>query len=328
MHHIVPRSLTKTLEDISHARLSSYRSFFNPPCDEALYGLYCWNETLSACLMRLIGVLEISLRNKFHVALSTRMWTPGVSVGIQSSNDWYNHVRLSGKSEAQVQKITHRIVRRGQPPVPRTPAPSPNQVVASLTYGFWPRLLDLSHDKSGKPIDWGQLLLQVVPYHQQRTPSHWKRQAHQDSIYARLDMVGGLRNRVAHFEPIWKLKDLKEEKRERPGVTVGAELPAPQTVEEAIERLGLLFRRTSQLLFWLSKDRAVDFAESETNHIAKYLLTKDALNRYQRMSPAKNARLSSVSKSWGMKLVLRDNTPIIVYDKLLAIGRYYPYLRP
>lgn len=323
MRHACPSALSKTLDDISAPRLSSYRLFFNPPNDVALYGTYCWNEAVSSCFMRLIGVLEISLRNRFHAALSAKLWNPAISIGTPHSNDWYNRIRLTSRSLEQVQKATHRKKRNVY--VPITPPPPPHKVVASLTYGFWPRLLDYLSDVNGQGIPWGHILPMVLPNHHQWNPVYWASQAHQDKLYARLDLVGDLRNRVAHFEPIWKLKDLKEEKRARNGNPVGIEKPAPATPEEAIERLQLLFKRTSQLLYWLSGERAADFQSSETSSAATYLLTTEALARYQTISPTKNARLSGVTKSWGMKLKMREHVPLDILDKQKIIGRYYPY---
>lgn len=323
MHHACPSALSKSLDDISAARLSSYKLFFNPANDVALYGTYCWNEAVSSCFMRLIGVLEISLRNRFHTALSTKLWDSTVSAGSLHSNDWYNRIALVGKGWDQIQKATHRKTRRAY--VRINPPPLPHKVVASLTYGFWPRLLDITQDIQGRALQWGHMLPMVLPDHHQWSPVYWASQSHQDKLYARLDMVGDLRNRVAHFEPIWKLKELKEEKRLRNSIPVGVEKPAPSTPDEAIERLQLLYKRTSQLLYWLSKERAADFQSSETHSMATYLLTKEALARYQMISPTRNAKLSGVTKSWGMKLMMREPVPLVISDKQKIIGRYYPY---
>ncbi len=326
MHYVTPSSLTKSLDDISQARLSSYRSFFAPKDDAALYGIYCWNEAVSSCFMRLIGVLEISMRNRFHNALSTRLWDPARSSGTQASNDWYNRLPLGKKSDDQIKAMTH--VRHKGVQVPKRKPPSPNKVVAGLTYGFWSKLLDVHADNAGQKIDWGKLLLEIVPNHHQRTEAYWGKQAHQDALYARIDHVGDLRNRVAHFEPLWKLPELKEEKRERSGQPKPAIIaPAPATPSDAILRLQELYWRTNQLLHWVSKERAADFADSETNHMAHYLLTEEALKWYQQPLPRQDARLSTVTKSWGLKLKLRGKAPVWVSDKSKIVGRFYPYYK-
>lgn len=325
MHYVTPVSLAKSLDDISQARLSSYRTFFAPKDDAALYGIYCWNEAISSCFMRLIGVLEISMRNRFHNALSARLWNPTVSHGSNASNDWYNRLPLGKKSDDQIKAMTHVRIKGGAL-VPKSKPPSPNKVVAGLMYGFWSKLLDVHSDSAGNKIDWGKLLVDIVPNHHQRTDSYWRKQSHQDVLYARIELVGDLRNRVAHFEPLWKLRELKEEKRERPGQPKPAVLaPAPANAAEAILRLQELYWRTSQLLHWVSKERAADFADSETNHLAHYLMTSDALDWYQQPLPRQDARLSAVTKSWGLKLKLRDRSPVWISDKSRLVGRFYPY---
>lgn len=325
MHYATPSSLAKTLEDISQPRLSSYRTFFKPKDESALYGLYCWNEALSSCFMRLIGVLEISMRNRFHTALSSQIWVQGTSVGSVTANDWYNQLPLSTKSVNQIQKMTHERNRAGLL-LPKINPPSSNQVIAGLTYGFWSKLLDVSHDNNKSKLDWGQILVNIVPNHHQKTADYWRKQAHQDALYARIELVGDLRNRVAHFEPIWKLKELKEEKRGRKGQPTPATIAsAPSTPSEAVKRLEELYRRTSQLLYWLSEERAADFMDSETNHFAHYLMTDDALDRYQQPLPRQGVRLSTVTKSWGLKLKFRERGPVWISDKARLIGRFYPY---
>lgn len=61
-------------QDLSLPRLSSYQHFFKPESPIELYGHYCWNEAISAAFFRLIGIVEITLRNKLHSAL--RLTTP------------------------------------------------------------------------------------------------------------------------------------------------------------------------------------------------------------------------------------------------------------
>jgi len=70
MYNPTPLNLLSSLDSISAARLSSYRRFFIPASDSELYGLYCWNEVLSTNFMRLTGIVEVALRNRFHLALS------------------------------------------------------------------------------------------------------------------------------------------------------------------------------------------------------------------------------------------------------------------
>jgi len=217
MHHIVPSNLSTALDELSSARLSSYMNFFSPASDQELYGLYCWNDAVSSRFMRLFGIVEILLRNRFHVALSKQYWRNGSSRGYRESNDWFlslyrPYAPLQRQNEGD-KKIRKKLG-------PQNKQATPTQVIAGMTYGFWPRVLDAQQTISGAPVPWDTLIPQIVPGHHQRAASYWRTLAHQDSLYARMNLVGALRNRVAHFEPLWKFGDEKEELREivSPGV--------------------------------------------------------------------------------------------------------------
>jgi hypothetical protein len=102
MHHHLPKDITAALDDLSAPRLLSYRVFFNNPSDVELYGIYCWNDAISMRLMRLIGNIEIVLRNRLHRELSRFAYVPGTSAGTQDSNDWYRFVIASGTTAAKL----------------------------------------------------------------------------------------------------------------------------------------------------------------------------------------------------------------------------------
>lgn len=44
-------------------------------------------------------------------------------------------------------------------------------------FGFWPHLLDLKKDLFGNPVDWGGIIVDVLPGHRQRqaglSERHW-----------------------------------------------------------------------------------------------------------------------------------------------------------
>jgi hypothetical protein len=200
------------IQALSHARLSSYRSFFNAADDAEALGLYQWNDDLSAVLFRTISLVEVVLRNQFHHALSLRY---GV-MGAYGSKDWYCHVALDPRSQSKIVGITHYKQRHQM--LPRVPGPSPDDVVSGLTFGFWPHLLDLKKDLHHQAVDWGPILVDVLRGHRQRQATYWAKPKHRDALFARLDLCNELRSRIAHHEPIWKLGSLMQEGRPRPGV--------------------------------------------------------------------------------------------------------------
>lgn len=298
--------LSAALAALSHARVSNYRAFFGVTSDAEAYGLYVWNEALSNAFSRTLAALEIAMRNQFHAALSARYG----AVGSASSRDWFNHISLQGKSSTSVQELTHtrKRVKGGIQHVPRTPTPSPDDVVSRLTFGFWPHLLDVQVDQTGQPIDWAAILVDVLPGHRQRNATYWATQRHRDALFARIDFCNSLRNRIAHHEPIWKAGPLLEEVRPRQNVRPLVVQKAPATPYEAIARLDLAYTRTLELLEWFSKDLAAMVCRSEAHHRFMALNTKDALEGYRRhagLSRDKWIELTTHRKLRGLKTEFR-----------------------
>lgn len=307
------------VEALSHPRLSSYRRFFGAASDGEALGLYQWNEELSAALFRAISLVEIVLRNQFHKALSLRY---GVN-GTHGSKDWYEHIDLKKLSLDKVRNVTHT----GRPPrlAPKRPVPSPDDVVSKLTFGFWPHVLDASNDTAGVAIPWGDVMLDIVPGHRQRTATYWNKQRHQDGFYARLDLCNGLRNRIAHHEPIWKLGALLDELRSRPGAPAPAVVAAaPKTPADAIARLELLFSRLLELLEWLSPPVASAFAGSNIDIRCRALLSTRALAHYQARRGTADLDVARVPSRQALKKLLRyaarNRQPLHLKDGNSSLG--------
>jgi Abi-like protein len=257
---------------ISAPRLHSYRVFFQPQTDEELLAIYRWHEDLCMHFTRILKWGEIVMRNRFHAGLSLHYGTRGPA----GARDWYNQLRLEAHSHDSLRKITHSNNGR-----PRSPAPSPDDVVAKLTFGFWPKLLEAEQDTSGQPIPWGHILPTVVPGHRQTDASYWRPQANRDTLQARLELCPHLRNRIAHHEPIWKqgalLEETKPRRRRQPAVVE----PAPRTPGEALNRLQLQHHRLMELLQWLSPDAARLVSQDPTFQQGQALLQAATLQAYR-----------------------------------------------
>ena len=196
---IAEPALNDAAKDLSIPRLSSYRRFFGVTSNAQALGVYQWNEAVAMNLFRAVCVTEVSIRNRFHDVLRGEY---GGATG-----DWYNKLRMGSKSVDSIEKITH-IYRRGQLR-PKVPAPSPDDVVSKLTFGFWPYLLDVNRTVSNDAVDWDILLPRILVGHRQRNDrDFWRNSVRHDEIFARLDLCNSLRNRVAHHEPLWKAGQL------------------------------------------------------------------------------------------------------------------------
>ncbi|HIF9102569.1 TPA: Abi family protein [Photobacterium damselae] len=306
-------------QDLSLPRLSSYQHFFKPESPIELYGHYCWNEAISSAFFRLIGIVEITLRNKLHSALSQHYYNSS-SIGSKESNDWYKSLELNLRSEENILKITHS--RKKGKWQPKHPPLSHDDVISRLTYGFWPKVLDIKKDKTNKPVPWGQIIPNVIPYHRQKGDSYWKKVKHQDTLYARLEMVGSLRNRIAHFEPIWKQGALFEETRERQNKTPKKLENAPTTNSEALERLRLIHERIQELLGWLSSSRLKNYQNSYTFRQLNWLLSASGKATYLDLQD--QSQLSKTEFKRNMTSIISKQKTVAITQKNDVVGIFYP----
>ncbi len=305
--------------DISLPRLSSYQYFFKPNKPAELYGYYCWNEAISAAFFRLIGIVEVTLRNKLHRALSTHCYNPQ-SKGNKLSNDWFNFLDLNTHSEKKILSVTHK--RRGNNWHPKLPAVSHDDVISRMTYGFWPKVFDIQKDRQGNLLPWGTIIPTIIPHHRQKSAGYWKKIKHQDGLYARLELVGSLRNRIAHFEPIWKQGELFEETRIRQNKTPKLLAAAPTNDIEARERLILLHQRTQELLGWLSKTRLKSYQQSYTYHQLSWLLSKDGMETYIRQHSQNSLTPSTFKRNFSS--ILKQQQTVTILKNGRISGVFYP----
>ncbi|WP_455926145.1 hypothetical protein [Pseudomonas putida] len=306
------------LQALSYPRLRNYRSFFRALDNAQVLGVYEWNEHLSGALFRTISLIEVVMRNRFHHAMSQRY---GVLGGL-GSKDWYAHVDLNPLSISKVLKVTH--YRRGRQMLPRVPVPSPDDVISKLTFGFWPHLLDLEADLHGQPIDWGAVLVEVLPGHRQRQATYWAKPKHRDALFARLDLCNELRNRIAHHEPVWKLGPLLAEARSRRGSRVTVEAGAPLNPLEALDRLRLIYERLVELLRWLCPDSARLYQMTELHVKCLSLLRPESVRSFQYSRLGGVIELGSGMDRRALrkafKYAARRKQPVIIRDGHRLIG--------
>jgi hypothetical protein len=309
------------VDALSHPRLSSYRRFFTAASDAEALGLYQWNEEMSGALFRAISLVEIVLRNQFHKALSNRYGVAGTS----TSRDWYQHISLKPLSKDRIRDITH--LRKHKTFIPRTPTPSPDDVVSKLTLGFWPHVLDAAKDTANVAVPWDQIILDILPGHRQRTSQYWKKQRHQDAFFARLDLCNELRNRIAHHEPIWKQGPLLAEARHRKGSSAPAVVAAtPTTPADSVARLQLLYERLVELLGWLSPSVALAFGGSSIDVTCRALLSLKALAHYQACRGLADLDVARLPNKRALTKLLRyaarNRQPLHLKDGRSSLGHF------
>ena len=139
--------------------------------------LYARNAQLGAAFHGPLQALEVALRNAMHARLEERF-----------GSQWYTNTAAGLDSHAQ--DSVARVLRSG------VRVQSADQFVASMSLGFWVRLVGRGGSVNGcrranyDRTLWRPALHRVFPGRSRR------------EVHGRLDSLRQLRNRIAHHEPI------------------------------------------------------------------------------------------------------------------------------
>jgi hypothetical protein len=144
--------------------------------------LYEWNIAASAAFYETLGRFEVLLRNALDEQM--RRWHRKVMAG---NGQWYldTATPLHADLWNQIADARRRARKQGA-------TETHDRVVAELMLGFWRYLLDARHQTTM----WAPALRHAFPHLRPRVRTE---------IYDRVERLHGLRNRIAHHEPIHHL---------------------------------------------------------------------------------------------------------------------------
>lgn len=141
---------------------------------------YCWKIQLSESLYPTLSILEVSLRNGAHRALSDHLGT----------EFWFGSI-LHPRKYQNIADLIARITSRAGGP------PTADKVVSEITFGFWLSLFSRRYNAVWwQPHD--PLLAKVIPHHPniaRDTRRH---------LEITLEYAVALRNRVMHHEAVFQ----------------------------------------------------------------------------------------------------------------------------
>jgi len=267
-----PLNVRSSIDALSAPRLSNYHLYFNVVDDHDLYACYQWNNELSRAFLPCIHLLEVTLRNTYHRELS--LYYSQTKVGkSKASFDWYNHMQLKGKSLNAIKDSLKK-------------SKNPDQVISKQTFGFWTNL----PDELSTP--WDQVLPNVFP----NMTRNWAKPQNIDWLYARMRLINDFRNRVAHWEPVWKLGPLIQETRPRHGVQPVSLKPPTSTPQESVDRLKMVHDRATSLLNGLNSDVYATYVDSYACEHLKWICSMEALNAYRNYERRTEMRLHDAKR--------------------------------
>lgn len=162
---------------ISRDRLEKYLQDQGGDLDDAL-SLYERNMQLSAAFYPVLQCLEVSLRNKIHVAMQQKYGAGWLMNGAAP---------LKITATESIQEVWDELKK---PDSDKTSG----DIIAELKFSFWIGLLGQDYDNT----TWRSALHKAFPNTKDR----------RKKIQNRLNVIRRFRNRIAHHEPIFH-KDLQ-----------------------------------------------------------------------------------------------------------------------
>lgn len=241
--NLLPETLEPDMSEqflslLSVPRLQPYVQTFQPSSEQEKLGAYLWGQAISASLHPFLGIFEVVLRNAVHKSLSIQC-----SNGEYTSYEWYdkaakNSILLKGKSQEKIRGFLYE----GEPSIRKATQPSPDVVVSRLSFGFWPNVLEELNNRYAP-----QTFCDVFSNYKHSTKPHWSKENNRADVIVKLKKLQDLRNRICHFEPIWKHHWL--------GVS-GTHW------SRAVQRLRALHEELLEVLTWCSPSAAIFYTKS------------------------------------------------------------------
>ncbi len=178
MTNIDPQTVQAVKAALSAARISTYERSAGANGDAL--SLYSWNTSVSGALLGPLHVCEVVVRNAVADALARVYgdrwpWSPSFEQSLPNPTVGYSPRRDLFSA--------------------RRSATTTGKVIPELKFVFWQKMFTSRHDLRL----WGPHMLDVFP-----NLNHTQDIAVSRSmIYSNLEQVRGLRNRIAHHEPIF-----------------------------------------------------------------------------------------------------------------------------
>ena len=169
---------------VSAIRMEAYRP--DGGGDLQMIVNYIWNIELSEALYPCLQSFEIALRNSVHQALADQF----------HDEFWFNRSDLLGWQQEKVREAKEELTKSQKPL-------ESGRIVAELTFGFWSSMFNSPYEASLWHANGAALIDAVFP-NVPRTLRNRK------LLSRRIERIRRLRNRVFHYEPVWKTPDLAQ----------------------------------------------------------------------------------------------------------------------
>ena len=185
------------LETLSAPRSGVYKRVFRTQTPEETCGAVMWGQSMSMALQSLMLTFEVTLRNRIHVSMS-RQATEGTPNPVDSYA-WYDHQLGMHKLEGETFQKVERVLCDEQQ-VRLVVQPSPDRVVARLSFGVWPNVLE---QQLPTGVVEARTFRDVFANYPRKPRQHWNHAENRKAAVDKVKDVKGWRNRIAHCKPVW-----------------------------------------------------------------------------------------------------------------------------
>lgn len=182
--------ITNVIASISQPRFHTYTKAFSQIVPSETTSseyrkvlFYFHIQNIYSCFYVPIQTLEITIRNQIHTQMSL----------FYGSDYWFNYLI----SEAFCTKTSQDIISAAKRKTisdfrKKTVASQPVDVLCRMTFGIWPEILKAPYRSS---LFWQKHAIDVFPN---------KGNVKLGKIHDNILQIGTLRNRLYHYEPLWK----------------------------------------------------------------------------------------------------------------------------
>lgn len=282
---------------ISKPRLHRYSSYFALSNVQEAIGLYLWNAELTMNFSVLLGFFEVALRNSIHHAFSNFY-----SGSKSSSYHWYDESKFNIKPKTMLIIDKARTDSRG-----KLLAVSPDKIISDMTFGFWPNILS-SHTLLHNPV----VMPNIFKNHLlNKNKQDWKDKKSSVKAFDPIYEINDFRNRVAHYEPIWKFP-AKKDTSTSPATLIS---PATNNLADSLHRLTRILTIYDLILNAIDSDLCLDIRASNWRKNIDFLLTPKGIARFRKLKNSTNeGAITIASLHKNFHRIVSDNQPTIVYQ--------------
>lgn len=245
------------LETLSSPRSGIYRRVFRTQTDEEASGAVLWGQAMAMSLQALTLTFEVALRNRIHTSLS-RQASSAAGGQELDSYAWYDHQLGGKKLEGETYDKVEALLC-GANGARLVPQPTPDRVIARLSFGVWPNILDA---QLPTPVVEAKTFRDVFPFHP-KPRKHWNHGTNRKAAVAVVKDVQSWRNRLAHCKPAWSEGWYRNS--------------ATQHWSELLNRLKSRRAGVLEVLNWICPHTAQLHVDSFAGRLFEALATQDAV---------------------------------------------------